>query len=187
MDGHTHNGTDAKQVTYGDLLARAHDIISEHTAAGLTPGDLLTALTATTFGFVTPDPPPPPPFPVPLNGWMRTDILTEPGGAKTLMPINGAAATGHGMPMDGEVSYITVTIGADIGNAGEFYEIELYLNGAGTGLTARITGAGGTERFAKSAGSAVSFVEGDILELYDMNSGAVAAVDAQAVIWLLGT
>jgi hypothetical protein len=64
--GHDHNGVNSHKVDHANLLnvspnqhhAQAHALNGgDHTLAGGTPGDVLTVLSGTTFGFVAPAPP----------------------------------------------------------------------------------------------------------------------------------
>jgi len=53
--GHTHTHASLSGIGANDHHNQAHGITSaDHTAAGLTPGDVLTALTGTTFGWSSP-------------------------------------------------------------------------------------------------------------------------------------
>lgn len=133
--------------------------------------------------------------------WGRADIS---GIATTygVMPMNPGVAGANQiserqLPLEGEIVTLDVLLSADVGGAGKVYDAQIYLNpsdGAGgfagwvaTGITATITGAGGTERTASDHSGGVSFNAGDLIAVYDKRTGTVPAVSAWASVGVLWT
>jgi hypothetical protein len=86
------------------------------------------------------------------------------------------------MPLGGALLGITVQLNGDVGGVGDNITITLYRNGGPEALTVTLTGGAGTEQYAFDTGG-IAFDAGDILELYGLKSGSVAARTCIAVAW----
>jgi len=197
--GHAHSGADGDgtPVSHASLTgvgandhhAQAHSLMgSDHTVSGLTAGHVLTALSATSFGFAAPAASSGGSAYSQVGLWTRDNISNAPG----MMPIPTGAdyhQNGQIMPFAGTLWAISVTTESHIGyGAGSAYTVTAHLDSGGIGfaptaLTTSIT-AGADAAFAVH-GSGIPFNAGDLLTIYDaLTSGPLTATQSAACLWV---
>jgi len=82
-------------------------------------------------------------------------------------------------PIAATIDQLVVSLGIDIGDAGDNLTVTLRKNGAGTSFTCTITGAAGTEVTCSDTSNVASCVAGDRLSLEFVTVGTPAAATAK--------
>jgi len=151
---------------------------ADHTAAGLTAGHVMVALSATTFGFralsstATAG--------CILGAWAKNDIsgLSNSGNGDELFNSWSKGANdlmSQVMPVSGVVTHITLFLDGDVGGSGDNLTITLFKNGSATAMTLVLTGGAGTEYKAYAAsGGPITFAAGDELTIYGKRTGTLS-------------
>ena len=122
-----------------------------------------------------------------LGLWSRSDISTGAGSEMRQVGASGNNIDVGFVPArDGYVTGLSVVADGDVGGVGDAYVITLYKNGLNTLAQLSLTGSAGTDTKAHTVtgGGAlpVSFSGGDVITLYDGETGSLSARAARAFI-----
>jgi hypothetical protein len=190
--GHNHDGEGSAAVDHGTLTGvtanqhhnQAHALVgADHTAAGLTAGDVLTALTATTFGFAAPAGSASS-HKAPFGPWTRGDINNASSGGYTSMKFATAAVQfGAELPMPFSGTVWGVGVCTENNVSGGDYSVRLSINGT-TSAAIQATVTAGNDHATDTDGSGVAFAAGDRLAIYDLKSAGLGSTQSAAFLFI---